>query len=153
MLIVLCSLLNLDCSLIINWMNKLIDIVREPGDLTNCWKEGLTSLEMEQDKLLPSTTDWIFQFLLSGLPLVARTVKTLPIMWEALVQSLGQEDHLKKGMATHLPGEFPGQRSLDGHSPWDCKELGTTEWQTLSNFHTLSDMAVRHAQTSSVPLS
>ena len=57
---------------------------------------------------------------------VALTVKTLPIMWETLVQSLGQEDHLK-GMATHLTGEFHGQRSLDGHSPCDCKMLGTTE--------------------------
>ena len=28
-------------------------------------------------------------------------VKTLPIMWETQVQSLGQEDPLEKGMATH----------------------------------------------------
>ena len=27
-----------------------------------------------------------------------------------------------------LPGEFHGQRSLAGYSPWDNKELGTTEW-------------------------
>ena len=26
-----------------------------------------------------------------------------------------------------LPGEFHGQRSLEGYSPWDCKELDTTE--------------------------
>ena len=26
-----------------------------------------------------------------------------------------------------LPGEFPGQRSLMGYSPWGCKELDTTE--------------------------
>ena len=26
-----------------------------------------------------------------------------------------------------LPGEFHGQRSLVGYSPWDRKELGTTE--------------------------
>ena len=26
-----------------------------------------------------------------------------------------------------LPGEFPGQRSLVGHSPWGCKESHTTE--------------------------
>ena len=33
-------------------------------------------------------------------------------------------------MATHsvfLPGEFHGQRSLAGYSPWDLKELDTTE--------------------------
>ena len=26
-----------------------------------------------------------------------------------------------------LPGEFHGQRSLAGYSPWDCKEVDTTE--------------------------
>ena len=33
--------------------------------------------------------------------LVAQTVKTLPAVWETWVQSLGQEDLLEKGMATH----------------------------------------------------
>ena len=27
----------------------------------------------------------------------------------------------------HLPGEFHGQRSLEGYSPWGCKELDTSE--------------------------
>ena len=31
-----------------------------------------------------------------------------------------------------LPGEFNGQRSLVGCSPWGCKESDTTEWLTLS---------------------
>ena len=35
-----------------------------------------------------------------------------------------------------LPGEFHGQRSLAGHSPWVCKELDTTTL-TLSLFHIL----------------
>ena len=40
-------------------------------------------------------------------------------MW---VQSLGQENPLEKGMATHsLSGEFHGQRSLAGFNPWGCK--------------------------------
>ena len=30
-----------------------------------------------------------------------------------------------------LPGEFHGQRSLAGYSPWGCKELDTTEWLSL----------------------
>ena len=30
-----------------------------------------------------------------------------------------------------LPGEFHGQRSLAGYSPWGHKELDTTEWLTL----------------------
>ena len=31
---------------------------------------------------------------------MAQTVKNLPVMWETEVRSLGQEDHLEKGMAT-----------------------------------------------------
>ena len=30
-----------------------------------------------------------------------------------------------------FPGEFHGQRSLDGYSPWGRKELDTTEQLTL----------------------
>ena len=33
--------------------------------------------------------------------LVAQLVKNLPVMQETWVQSLGQEDPLEKGMATH----------------------------------------------------
>ena len=33
--------------------------------------------------------------------LVALTVKNLPAMWETWVQSLGWEDPLEEGMATH----------------------------------------------------
>ena len=62
--------------------------------------------------------------------LKAQTVKNLPVMQETQVQSLGQEDPLEKGMATtpeFLPGEFHGQRSLAGYSPWSHKELDTIE--------------------------
>ena len=49
-------------------------------------------------------------------------VKNPPAVQETQVQSLGHEDLLeKKGMATppvFLPGEFHGQRSLGGYSPW-----------------------------------
>ena len=38
----------------------------------------------------------------SGLAsLVAQMVKSLPAVWETLVQSLGQEDPMEKEMATH----------------------------------------------------
>ena len=36
-----------------------------------------------------------------GISLVAQIVKNLTVMQETLVQSLGQEDPLEKGMATH----------------------------------------------------
>ena len=47
-------------------------------------------------------------------------VKTKPVMKETQVRSLGQEDPLEEGMATHsgtLPRESHGQRSLAGCSP------------------------------------
>ena len=58
---------------------------------------------------------------------MAQTVKNLPAMQETQVRSLGQEDPLEKGMATDtvLPGEFHGQRSLAGFSPWGCKASDT----------------------------
>ena len=36
-----------------------------------------------------------------GASLVAQMVKSLPTMWEVQVQSLGWDDPLEKGMATH----------------------------------------------------
>ena len=45
------------------------------------------------------------------------------------VPSLGQEDPLEKGMATHLaslPGKSHEQRSLMDYSPWGRKELDMT---------------------------
>ena len=61
----------------------------------------------------------------SWAPLVAQLVKNLPVMREVWVQSLGWEDSLEKGKATHssiLPGEFHRQ-----YSPWARKELDLTE--------------------------
>ena len=49
--------------------------------------------------------------------LVAQMVENLPAMQKTWVRSLGQEDSLEKGMATHsvlLPGEFHGERTLAG---------------------------------------
>ena len=49
------------------------------------------------------TLTWPFSSLpqCKGASLVAQKVKNLPAMQEARVQSLGQEDPLEKGMATH----------------------------------------------------
>ena len=51
---------------------------------------------------------------------MSHTVKNLPAMQEAWVQSLGQEDPLEESMAptpVFLPGESHGQRILVGYSP------------------------------------
>ena len=43
----------------------------------------------------------VFVFSVKPASLVAQTVKYLPTMWETQDQSLGWEDPLEKGMATH----------------------------------------------------
>ena len=56
---------------------------------------------------------------------MAQLVKNLPAMGETWVQSLGWEDPLEKGKATHSvfwPGEFRGL-----YSPRVRKELHMTE--------------------------
>ena len=77
--------------------------------------------------------------------LVVQTAKNPPAMHKTQIWSLGQEDPLEKGMATHssilwrtkwqntpvsLPWEFHGQRRLVGCNPRGRKELDMTEWIT-----------------------
>ena len=55
---------------------------------------------------------------------MAQTVKKLPEIRKTWVQSLGQEDPLEKGMATHsstLAWEPHRLRSLAGFSSWGHK--------------------------------
>ena len=50
--------------------------------------------------------------------------------WETPVRSLGQEDPLEEGAATHssvLGLRIPWTGSLVGYSPWGCEESDTTE--------------------------
>ena len=62
---------------------------------------------------------------------VGQIVKNLPARWETLIQSLGWEDPLEKGWATHssiLAWKIP----MDRGTWWatvhrGCKELDTTE--------------------------
>ena len=69
---------------------------------------------------------FVFLCLTSGLPLWLRGIKNQPAMQETQVRSLGQEDPLEKGMATHssilawriLWTEEPG-----GYSPWGRKRV------------------------------
>ena len=78
---------------------------------------------------------------------MSQTVKNLPAVQETQVRSLAQEDPLEKRMATHssiLPGEFHGQRSLVGHSPWDCQESDMTERLTFSLSPSIGVSGVRN---------
>ena len=62
--------------------------------------------------------------------LVAQMVKHLPAVQETRVQSLGWEDPLEKGMATHssiLAGITPWAEEAGGlYSPWDHRESDNT---------------------------
>ena len=61
-------------------------------------------------------------------------------MQETQFQSLGRENTLEEGMATHcsiLAWESHGQRSLAGHTPWGCKESGMTKWLTHTQLPSL----------------
>ena len=63
---------------------------------------------------------------------MAQTIKNRPAMQETRVQSLGWEDHLEKGTATHssiLAWKIP-RRSLAGYSLWGHKESDTTDQHT-----------------------
>ena len=63
--------------------------------------------------------------------LVAQLVKNPPAMWETWVQSLGWEDPLEKGKATH--SSLLAWRKPDGlYMPSGCKESDTTERLSLS---------------------
>ena len=53
-------------------------------------------------------------------------------MWETWVQSLGHEDPLEKGMATHssiLAWRIPWTEEPGGLQAWDCNEFDMTEQQ------------------------
>ena len=68
---------------------------------------------------------------------MAQMVKSLPAMEETQVQSLGQEDHLEKGMATHssvLAWRIPWTEE-PGYYPWGHKESDMAEQLTLPFSH------------------
>ena len=57
-------------------------------------------------------------------------VNNLPAMWETCVRSLGWEDPLEKGKATHssiLAWRIPMDRGAWLYSLWGHKESDTTE--------------------------
>ena len=75
--------------------------------------------------------------LLNRASLVARRVKNLPAMQETGVQSLGQEDPLEEGMATHssiLAQRIPWTEEPGRLHSMGSKELDKTEQLTLSLF-------------------
>ena len=56
--------------------------------------------------------------------LVAQLVKNLPAMWQTWVRSLGWEDHLEKGKATH-------SSILAWRITWNAESMGHKESDTV----------------------
>ena len=68
-----------------------------------------------------------------GASWVAKTVKNLPEMWE----NLGREDPWRRAWqltSVFLPGDFHGQRSLPGYSPWGLQWV----WPNWVTWHLLT---------------
>ena len=88
---------------------------------------------------LGTSKDWVFRaiFVLLWASLVAQMVENLPTMKETWVQSLGQEDPLEKGTATHcsiLAWRIPwAKKPGELYRPWGHKESDTIERITLSH--------------------
>ena len=82
----------------------------------------VTTLSLEAQDLHPS----FYTFRAS---LVVQLVKNLPAMWETWIQSLGWEDPLEKGKATH-------SSILAWRSPWTVEQrVGLSDFTSLSYFH------------------
>ena len=77
--------------------------------------------------LMSSSSNHLMSSLAFWTSPVTQLVKNLPAVWETWVRSLGWEDPLEKGKATHssiLARRIP-------YSPWGCKESDTTEQLSL----------------------
>ena len=66
-----------------------------------------------------------------GVSLMAQTVKNLPAMQETPVRSLGREDPLEKGMATH--SSILAWRIPWTEEPGGLQSMGLQSWTQLSN--------------------
>ena len=78
--------------------------------------------------------------------MVAQMVKNLPIMQETWVQSLGREDPLKEGMATHssvLGWRIQWTEELGGLQSMVRKESDTTGQLTLSLFERMMKLELK----------
>ena len=68
-------------------------------------------------------------------PLVAWTIKNLPAMQETWFHSWVRKISWRREWQptlVFLPGEFHGQRSLAGYSPWGHRELDMTKRLSLT---------------------
>ena len=104
----------------IGWMSEWMQQERQGGS------NGQESLEVQWSREMGVSLE-----LRKGrASLVAQSVKKLPAVRKTWVRSLGREDPLEEGMATHssiLAWRIPWTEKPGSYSPWGRKELDTTE--------------------------
>ena len=74
-------------------------------------------------------------------------VKNPSAKWETWARSLCWEWPWRRERLptpVFLPGEFHGQRSLAGYSPWSCKELDMTDFHSLTHLLTVRYYCEHH---------
>ena len=81
--------------------------------------------------ILSSLIPSLYPLQYSWASLVSQTVKKPPAMQETWVGKIPWRRKWQPN-SVFLPGEFHGQRSLVGYSPWGCKESDMTERLILS---------------------
>ena len=88
--------------------------------------------------------EYVSIYVFFGASLVAKVVKNLPAMWETQVRSLGWEDPMKKGMATHssiLAWEIPwteepgGLQSMGSQRVRHDRATNTLTYVFFNSFH------------------
>ena len=121
------------------------DYENPPGRGNICWDKDVVAQSMHMTSSPQRRCCWAIETVSSEgifviyLPfswasLVAQMVKNLSAMQETHVRSLGQEEPLEKGTATHssmLAWKFHGQKSLVGYRPWGHQVSDTTEQLSL----------------------
>ena len=103
-----------------------------------------------------------YPFQCSWASMVLQMVKNPPAMWETWIRSLGWEDPLEKGTATHsstLIWRILWTEELAGYSPWGFKESDMTEQLSLScpprnmvkNIHSSFIHNIQNLKTTKMP--
>ena len=124
-------------------ITELFVILHHSGSILTCFLTKLCSIESVYSLFLTKT--FYREYAHFWALLVAQMVKIWPAMWETWVWSLGGEDPLEKEWQptpVFLPGEFYGQRSLVGYSPWGHKESDMAEWLTHTHTHTHTEVLI-----------